>query len=324
MKQMGNYTLLKDMERRIRLSKSYDNWVRRNKAANCIACNATEHLECHHVVDLYSILNGLWKFYGNAEQVYAHAIAMHDNDRCESATLCNACHGKHHVLRVLRPSKTIRTNIWTAYPRNLDIQIAQSNLNKIKGSLGLVSFQTLLGIGWYILNGHFESKMITFNRRRFAELIGKKPSTSFNKSFHQALIDLKFIGVLAESHISGNNVELHLADEYLNMLAENPWFMSLEDVQTSKPCVLALKWFLGVQSNRTLYSISLDKLMGHIGIRTSAPQMAVQALRMACKHIGWARVRVDKGLCSFVLKKRGSTPIFSLRPCLQDAIEKGR
>lgn len=321
---MNTYTVLKSLERRIRMSKNYDDWVRRNKIATCLCCNTTENLECHHVVELYPILNGLWKLYGDAEKVYTHAIAMHDNDRCESATMCNECHAKHHPAKFIRTIKEVRTGPWTPLPRNWEFHFWQSTLNRPTGHLGLIGFQTVLGIGWYILNGHLDSRMITFNRRHFAKLLGKTPSSSFNKSLQEALLDLKHAGILIASHIAGNDVELHISDQYLSMLFENPWFMPFDDIKTSKPCVLLLKWWLGMISNRTIYRISRDKLIGHIGINTTASQMAARALRMACKRISWAKIGIDKGVCTFTLKKRGSTPIFSLRACLQDAIQKGK
>jgi hypothetical protein len=135
---------------------------------------------------------------------------------------------------------------------------------------------------------------------------------------------LKIAGVLIASHTKGNDIELHLSDEYLDMMGDNPWFIPFGEMKTHKPCILALKWFLGTQTKRALYRISLDKLMKHIGIQTVAPQMVTKALRMACKRIRWAKVSVDKGLCTFTLKKRPSTPIFSLRSSLNDALQKGR
>jgi hypothetical protein len=275
-------------------------------------------------VSLYSIIYGLWTLYGDEIKVYDHLIAMHDDDKCEAATLCESCHQKRHPARSLPSSKPIYSSPWTAIARNFNLNLVQSKTNKKTGHLGLIGFQTLLGIGWYILNGHLESRMITFNRRRFAELLDKIPSFSFNKSLDEALIDLKRSGVLIATHRSGNNVELHLNEEYLNILVENPWFVPFDDIKTSRICVLALIWFLGTQSNRSVYRISLAKLIKHIGIKTTAPQMAVKALKMACKRIKWAKVSVCKGQCVFTLKKRGSTPILSLRQCLQDAIQKGK
>lgn len=315
----------KALERRIRLSNAYSDWVQRNLASTCLCCGGTERLECHHVVALYSILHGLWKLYGDdPDKMYAHAIAMHDNDKCESSTMCTDCHAKRHPGRNTPRIRPIYTDDWTAVARNFNLNLFQSVGHKPRGHLRLIGFQTLLGIGWYILNGHLESRMLTFNRRRFAELIGKTPSTSFNSSLTEAVRDLKVAGVLYEYHISGNKVELHPSEEYLNMLAENPWFIPVRDIKTSKPCVLNLKWWLGMQSNRTIYRISLSKLVKHIGIQTTAPQMAAKALRLACKHIKWAKVVVDKGNCVFTLKKRGSTPIFSLRDRILDAVQKGK
>jgi hypothetical protein len=314
----------KALERRIRLSKAYSDWVQRNLASTCLCCGGTERLECHHVVELYSILHGLWKLYGDdPEKMYAHAIAMHDNDMCESSTMCTACHAKRHPGRNTPRSHPVYTDDWTAVARNFNLNLFQGK-QKPRGHLGLIGFQTLLGIGWYILNGHLEARMVKFNRRRFAELLGKIPSVSFNNSLTEAIRDLKVAGVLYEYDIEGNKVELHLSEEYLNMLAENPWFIPFRDVKTSKPCVLALKWWLGVQSDKTIYRISLDKLVKHIGIHTNAHRMAARALRLACKHIKWAKVVVDKGNCEFTLKKRGSTPIFSLRDRILDAVQKGK
>jgi hypothetical protein len=321
---MGTTTIFKAIERRIRLSKSYHDWVTRNKAPACLCCGETSRLQCHHVIDLYHIIFGLWKLYGDAEKVYAHAIAMHDDDRCDSATLCDKCHAKRHPGRSSPPTSQIRIEPWTALPRNFKVHFCQSNASKPAGHLGLIGFQTLLGIGWYILNGHLDARMLKFNRRRFAELIEKTPSSSFNRSLDAALVDLKVAGVLLGTHRSYNDVELHLSEEYLDMMNENPWFMSLDDAKTSKPCVLALKWFLGMQSKKTIYRISLEKLMVHIGIQTVAPQMAVKAIRRACKGISWVGVSVDKGMCTFALKRRGSMPVLSLRQVLNDAISNGR
>ncbi len=317
--------MLRTIEEKYRLSKSYNEWVQRNKAANCLCCGASEYLQCHHVFELYHVLFGLWKLYGNDEQkIYDHLVAMHDDDKCESATLCNNCHKTRHPGRSAPSGKKVRTDSWTPIPRNFNLNLFQSNHNKPSGHLGLIGFQTLLGIGWYILNGHLESRIITFNRRRFAQLIDKTPSSSFNLSFDEALSDLKVAGVLLAKHRSGNNVELHLSDEYLSMLLANPWFVPFNDIKTNRSGVLMLKYWLNVQSNRTIYRISLKKLVKHIGIHNSTPQMVKKALRTACKHIKWAKVTVDKGECIFILKKRGSTPILSLRQCLQDAIEKGK
>jgi len=322
---MGTSTIFKALEKRIRLSKSYHDWVIRNKGHTCICCGATTHLECHHVVELYHVIFGLWKLYGNQDKIYAHVIAMHDDDHCEAATMCDKCHSGHHPSRKIPNSDVeVHTDSWTVLPRNLELHLCQSTQDKTPGNLGLIGFQTLLGIGWYILNGHMNSRIITFNRRRFAELIDKNPSSSFNRSFDTALHDLKTAGVLLTSHRAHNDTELHLNGKYLDLLADNPWFMPLEDVKTSNPCVLMLQWFLGMQSNRARYRISLQKLTNHIGIKTCAPQMAVKAIRIACGRIKWAKVCVDKGMCTFSLKRRGSTPVFSLRQILEDSIQKGR
>lgn len=319
-----NKLIFQAIEKRIRLSKSYHNWVQRNKSPSCISCNKTSFLECHHTINMYQIIYSLWKLYGDKDKVYEHAIAMHDNDKCDSVTLCKDCHSKQHAGRSINnTNQTIVTDSWTTIPRNFNLKFTQSTLNKSKGYLGLIGFQTLLGINWYILNGHLDSRMIVFNRRRFAELIGKTPSTSFNASLIVALKDLQFLGVLNAFHCSNNNVELHISNNYLDILSENPWFIPLNDIKTNKPCVLALKYFLGLQSNKSIYRIALDKLVRHIGIHGKTKQMISRAIKTACNHIKWANVNIKKSMCTFTIQRRGGTPIFSLRQSLQDAIQKG-
>lgn len=322
--------IAKDIEKRIRYSIPYRDWTIRNKATTCLLCGATEYLECHHLVPLITTISKTWEVYRDEEELYEHLIAEHKNDRCDNVTLCNNCHEKKHFIKpkkhiklITPPSSKKRIYDWCAIPRNIDIHLFQSKVNKQQGHLGLIGFQTLLGIGWYVINGYLDSRMITFNRRLFAKLLKKTPSSSFNKSLSEALLDLETIGVLNASVCLNNEVELHLSEDYLQTMSDNPWFVDLNDVLTSKSCVLNLKWFLGLQSDKKKYKISLKKLMGHIGIQTTSPRMAFRAIRKACKDIKWAKVGMSEGICTFKLKGDRSTPIFSLRDVLSDAIAKG-
>jgi hypothetical protein len=219
------------------------------------------------------------------------------------------------------PRQNVHIDLWTVIPRNADLPLNHS-VSRRPNALGLVGFQTLLGIGWHILNQRLESRIIEFNRRRFAELLGKEPGTSFNHSLKRAISELHNLDIIIGSHISENSIEIHLAKPYLNKLLENPWFMPLDDIKASQMCVLALRWFLGTQSNRKRYRIGLDKLSHHIGITTKSPQMAAKAVRKACEKISWASVEIIKGMCSFSIKQRGAIPIFSLRHILEDSLTK--
>jgi len=286
-------------------------------------CDTAENLECHHVIELYHIILGLWKLYGDAEQVFQHAISLHNDDRCESITLCNACHGKAHPGRILPVRQEIRTGIWTVIPRKFPFKLAHSTARP-HGTIGLVAFQAMFGIGWYILNGGMNSRIVEFNRRRFADLLGKAAGTSFNNSLEEALKDLHGTNVVAASHRKGNDVELHISAEYLQMLQESPWFVPIEDVKASQMCVLALQWFLGMQSNRKYYKIALSKLAGHLGIITKSPSIVSKAIRTACEKIPWAKAEVKDGMCSFQLRRKGATPVFSLRQILDDSLQHGR
>ena len=320
---MKAYTTIREIERKLRASKCYHDWVLRNQSACCFVCNKTDNLECHHVVDLYHILIGLWKLYGEPEKTLQHALDLHSNDKCESVTLCNICHSKRHPGRHAIPKQNVRIELWTTLPRNLRLNLYHSKI-RINGSLGLIGFQTLLGIGWYVLTGKMQSRILEFNRRRFAELLDKNPGTSFNRSLEEAIRELHQMSVIVASHRSDNDIEIHLSKQYLNSLLENPWFIPLSDIKANQMCVLALKWFVGMQSNRRYYKICLDKLINHLGIRTKSYRMAARAIQEACNKISWLSVKIEKRMCCFKINRRGATPIFSLRKILSDSIHHSK
>jgi len=119
-------------------------------------------------------------------------------------------------------------------------------------------------------------------------------------------------------------MEIHLSKSYMAGLLENPWFLPLNDIRASQMCVLALKWFLGMQSNRKHYKIHLSKLMNHLGISTKNDRMAAKAIREACDKISWLSVKIAKRMCAFEIKRRGATPVFSLRQILTDSIHNSK
>lgn len=310
---------IKGLERRLRSMKTYADWVSRNRAAWCFQCNGDQDLECHHIVTLYHILLGLWKLYGDREEVLRHAESMHQDDRVECVTLCSKCHGNRHPGRIASKSATeIRGNDWVAVPRNWWFGVSHST--KDTDGLGLVALQTMFGLGWYILNGRMEGRMVTFNRRRFAELIGKTPGTSFANSFDSACNSLQAVDILAAYHLDKNDVELHISPDYIQNLVKNPWFFSLNEIPSGSMCELMLRWFLSHQSRRRTYPISLAKLASNLGIRESKPSKRLRMVEKACDTIPWAKMTHDDGQCQFEIKKRSAIPIFTLREMLNDCL----
>jgi hypothetical protein len=320
---MTSFSLLKTLEKRIRASKAYDDWVRRNKGPMCLKCGSNERLECHHIIDLYHVILGLWKLWGDAEEVFTHAIAMHEDDKCEGVTMCSKCHSMRHPGRALTKSAAkINTDTWSVIPRMIQLKLTHSRKNNDPTTVGLIGLQTLFGIGWNILNGHLDSRIIELNRCRFASLIGKTPGASFNRSFDLALQQLQNHGILVGHHRHGNSVEIHLSKDYLDMLGENPWFVPMSDICTHSMCVLCLKWFLSTQCSRRKYYIGFDKLKAHIGIQTKNNTEAMNAIKKAVTHIPWVEMSVGSSL-QFTFSSRQPSPIRSLRMVLSDALEHG-
>ena len=321
---MARNNTTRELEARVRSSRAYGDWVTRHKSSFCLSCGSSDNLECHHVVELYHVVLGLWKLYGNKEDVFEHAVIMHERDICEAVTLCRDCHKQTHTGRQPKRKADVRSEEWSAVPRSRKFVLAHSTRDRRPGALGLVGAQTLFGLGWYVLNGQMDSRIVEFDRKQLARLLGKSPCSSFYRSLDRALGSLEEAGVLLASHQDGSDVEAHMSPDYLDDMAENPWFVPLADIRTHRVCVLALKWFLGTQSKRRTYKIGLSKLCGHLGVRTRHLPMAAKAVRSACDDIPWAGVEIEKGMCSFELKKKGAVPIFSLRESLSDSVEYGR
>jgi hypothetical protein len=311
---------IKEVVRRLRATVEYESWVQRNLATNCLSCNATEQLQVHHIVELRYVVTGLWRLYGDWTAVFEHAASMHTDDRCEGVTLCEECHNKLHPGRstVSMARRPLQVATWTVTPRTLSLPFRAARKGHSDASVGLIGFQTLFGFGWYILNGHLDvgPRMLEFNRRRFAELLGKRPGSSFNDSFETALRQLHNAGVILGHAIITNDVEVHLSPDYLRALADNPWFIPLNEVATSRMLTLLLRWHLSFQGGRNTYRISGEKLAQHLHIETHTPAWWEHAVTTATEGIPWAIVSWRKGIAQFKLTKRGAVPIHSLRSML--------
>jgi hypothetical protein len=314
---------LKILERRVRSSKVYQDWVRRNRSAWCFCCDSDEGLACHHTTSLYHILLGLWNLYGDISEVFSHSLAMHQDDRVDCVTLCSGCHKKRHPGRIAATSPAnLQVQDWTTIPRVFWFDLSYSTKDDNPKSLSLIGMQVLFGLGWYILNGKMESRIIELNRRRFAEILGKKPGSSFNKSFDNACASLERIDVLAGKHINGNKVEVHISPTYTERLLCNPWFFPIEGVHTNNLLTLMLRWSLSHQGGRKFYRISLDKLRIGFGIKTDRPSMVLSSLQRACESTSWVGMKYEKdlGMCHFEMRRRMSIPIFTLRDVLFDCL----
>ena len=316
--------ILKSLDRRIRASTQYADWVRLHKSSSCINCNSAYELEVHHLVDLYHIILGLWKFYGDEEEVFKHATSWHAEDKVgDGVTLCKTCHATKHPGRILSASRSqTNTSLWSVIPRMHGLSFNHSTVQK-ESSVGLVGLQSFIGIGWYVLNGHIESRILALHRRRFAELLGKQPGTSFDRSLETALQQLQAANMLYAWHRQDNDIELHLSSEYLEMLADNPWFVPMSDIATCSMCVLTLRLFLGMQSRRHHYAIGLDKLKAHLGMSIQHRAKATEAIQRAMGQLPWAKMEANKTL-RFTISSRPPTPIRSLRAILEDSIEQAR
>ena len=318
---MSRYSQVREIERRIRSSIQYSHWVERNRTDYCVDCGKPDELEVHHIIELYHVALGLWKFYGDWEAVFKHAIAMHEFNQCEGVTLCKKCHDSKHPGRaIIILEENLHVDDWCSIPRNLNVRFALGKKGLCRGEVGLLGFQSLMGIGWNIMNGYSGGRIVDFNWRRFAELVGKNPSASFCNGLGMALNSLHDAGIVDGWTQEKNSMEVHLSKAYLENLRANPWFMPLEDVKTSRMTVLVLRWFLGFQANRSSYSIGRDKLATHMQFVTRTPAFVCRCIRESVAEIPWATMDESKDIFRFKFKKRGMVPIYSLRALLVNSL----
>jgi len=304
----------------------YRLWVLRNKESACAKCGKSNDLECHHIVAVQKIIHGYWQTYGsNEELIFEEITSDHEKDKFPAKTLCKKCHEKMEPVtaEIIEP-KEIAIENWTAMPRKLNIQYSQSTSNRQNNTIGLLSLQTLMGIGWYICNGHMENRIILINKNTFAKLLHKKNGTSFEKSLGQALESLQENNVLSACYIPPNKkiTEIHISKAYIRMLKDNPWFIPLKEVHGSKMSALTLKIFLSYQSNKKEYKIGIEKLAGHINITTPRDSAVIRCIKNACSNIPWADVKInDRKICTFKIKPRKAIPIHTLRSVMLDSLD---
>jgi hypothetical protein len=320
---MSQRATLKEIEHEIRSCSVYFDWMERNRASACLSCDSTDNLQVHHIVELYHVILGLWKLYGDVDDVVAHATAMHVDDLCESVTLCKDCHKKLHPFRRTFSNQKVRIEEWAALPRHLPAPLIHHSTKASGPGLTLVTAQLLAGIGWHVLNGHLDGLIIEFKRSGMAKLLDKQPGSSFGRSTNRAIRTLKSLGIIEAYHDTGSYIELHLSRNYLNRLHALPWFISMSDVRTSKMPVFALRWFLCHQSKRRNYKISKERLVANLNLQTTTPAFVERCVKNACEDIEWAHADFDGTFFSFRLKRRGATPIWSLREMLRNAIREG-
>jgi hypothetical protein len=211
---------------------------------------------------------------------------------------------------------------WTVAPRVIWSSFLVGTRSKGHG-LGLTAFQTLLGLGWYVLNGQFDSeaRMVEFHRRRFAELIGKTPGTSFNLALEQSLASLTAEGYVLGSAIVGNDVEAHLSPKYIDALRECPWFFPLDWIDASSMTALTLSWHLSHQGGRKSYRIGIGKLAGKIGLTSLPAHRVASSVKKACDSLKWAKVSLKGSVFEFRMIEMGAVPVHSLRSMLADNLQ---
>jgi len=313
---------IKEIERRVRASRAYASWVERNLAPACFRCDTDEDLEVHHIVELYHIVLGLWKLYGKMDATFEHVLAMHEDDRCEGVTLCRRCHKTKHPGRptIRAVKKGSRPRPWTVAPRTLWAPFCHAYKGRPPNTVGLYDFQTLLGIGWYVLNGHMSERVLCLNSRRFAELIGKRPGTSFNRSFERAVGVLVRLGFLDGCHTNVSEVELHLGRRYLKALDENPWFFSLDEIKTARMSVLTLRWMLSTHMD--VYRATREKLVERLGMGVHTPAWVEKTMKESVAHVEGTSLVVKGDVYTFRMARQAPVPVHTLRQVLRDSLNE--
>lgn len=289
-------------------------------------------MQVHHVTLLFYICRGaLQTFGGNFPKALVHVISLHTNDTIDNITLCEDCHEKlhkKHKRQFSSPDK-VSTDLWCLVPRNLPVKpLPRPRKPHDKDAIGFVAFQTLIVIGWFLMNNRVESRILETNSRDLAHLLGKKPGTSFDKSIVRALQELEEIGIIngftsrKQTNGERNRLELHLSNDYLNTIAASPWFFRLKDISSGTGLDLSLKWLLCFDGGKTSVSYSPKALANLLHLTHRRPSETIQAVLAASKGIPWVKaVTGTKKRITFTLKKRGAVPIHSLRTIMMDCLD---
>lgn len=318
------YTLL---IQRIRASKDYQDWIQRYKSFSCINCGSDKKLHLHHVVPLHVTIKYVEKIHKTFDEVFKQMLTRHNHNIEEGVTLCEDCHNLLHSGKKLNiEGERIEVNNfdWIALPRKLNIPFAQST--KCQEGLTLLALQTLMLLGWHILNHRMHSRIIEVSARETGELLGKKysGSTKWMARLDTALTNLVKFDVIAGIHPKESSFEIHMNPAYLDSLNENPWFLPLEEIRTKNLLALTLKLFLSWQRWRR-YSISVEKLArNHLNIQEKQLDKFAKRLEKTCKIIRRVRVKIIDKQARFQFYGRKPVPIHTLRDILEHAIIDGR
>lgn len=281
----------------------------------------------HHIVPLHVTIKHLEKIHGSFEEIFQQMLARHRSEHEEGITLCEDCHNLLHAGKKLNiRTETVEVNLsnWIALPRKLKIPFAQST--KSSEGIGLLALQSLMLLGWYILNGKMVSRIIEIPASEAGKLLGKKYSGSAKwiKRLHEALNDLSKYDVLAGVHPKEDVFEVHIDPAYLDSLSNNPWFLPLEKVPAKNMLALTLRLFLSWQRWHR-YNIGLEKLArNHLNVQEKQLSKFAKRLEKVCKITRRTRVKIAEGQARFQLYDKKPVPIHTLRDTLEHAIIDGR
>jgi hypothetical protein len=314
---MNEYSMSRKVEKKIRKTYAYSEWVKRNKSFNCIACAAESKLQLHHVTDLSTTIYNTYKSLKWMsevwEEVYDVIVQLHENDMCQCITVCEECHGEIHPSKKSCDYKKpeLVVDEWCVIPRNYNLTFCQRG--RMQGQVGYIALQALFGIGWHLYQNNFKDRKLEFGKYAFGQLLGKKKNSSqFNTSLQLALEDLSDLGIIDEFNINNKKSYLIISKEYLANINKQPWFTRLSDVATSKSnSVLTLKLWLSFQSAR-LYKIRVERLAKHLNYNSNKANI-VRAVKNSTEHIPWSRLELKDGMFHFSIQRKGAIGIHTHR-----------
>ena len=312
---------MNEIVRRIRDSKAYSDWVERNRATTCVRCGSLENLSLHHIETISHCLSDHWKFYGDWEEAYQHVLTLHESDMISAATLCDKCHTRTHPGRVPQTIDTtaIDATKWLTAPRTPLPRFAPRKAKH--GCLGLISFQVLLGLGNYILQGKIHENLVVAPCGELARILGKKNGTAWRADLGRACETLEQAAIISGHHISNEEAEFFFTQGYLDQLCKNPWFIKITEGHGSSSLAIFLRWFLCFLPNRRRYAIGVDKMAKYLGSDDSNPHRFAARVVEASKQTPWiTKAEFRDGLLQFQMKKRATAPVFGLRKILNSRL----
>ncbi len=314
---MNEYSMSRKIEKEIRKTYAYSEWVKRNKSFNCIICASESELHLHHVTDLSTTIYNTYKSFKWMNEVWDEVskivIQLHESDMCHCITVCEKCHGSIHPSK--KPCKyegpELVVDEWCIIPRNYTFSFCQRG--RKKGQVGYIALQAVFGIGWHLYQNNFKDRKLDFGKYAFGQLLGKKKnSTQFNTSLQQALEDLSDIGIIDEFDINNTKSSLVISKKYLDEIKSQPWFMRLSDVATSKNnSVLTLKLWLSFQKNH-VYKIGIDRLAKHLNYNSNKSTVT-RNVKNSIEHISWSTLEIKNNIFHFTRQRKGAVPIHTLR-----------